>query len=94
MQKSQLGLSNSRAVGHVVDLEMESCMGTDVLCLRACRVAVAARVPEKFGKVLESFEMIFRGMDQGGAYAHSCRPSEQCWSARVWSISSKLGTFL
>ena len=69
-------------------------MGTDGLCLRACRVAVAARVPEKFGKVLESFEMIFRGMDLGGAVAHSCRPSAQCWSARVWSISSKFGTFL
>jgi len=94
MQKLQLGLLNSRAVGHVVDLETESCMGTDVLCLRACRVAVAARVPEKFGKVLESFEMIFRGMDRGGAVAHSCRPSVQCWSALVWSISSKFGTFL
>jgi hypothetical protein len=94
MQKSQLGLSNSRAVGHVVDLETESCMGTDVLCLRACRVAVAARVPEKFGKVLESFEMIFRGMDRGEAVAHSCRPAVECWSARVSSMSSKLGTFL
>ena len=94
MQKLQLGLSNSRAVGHVVDLEMESCMGTDVLCLRSCRVAVAACVLEKFWKVWEIFDMIFRGMDLGEAVAHSCRPSVQCWSARVWSISSKFGTCL
>ena len=94
MQKSQLGLSNSRAVGHVVDLETESCMGTDILCLRACRVAVAACVTEKFGKVWESFDMIFRGMDRGGGAGHSCRPAVECLSARVWSMSSKLGTFL
>jgi hypothetical protein len=77
-----------------MDLETDSCMGTDVLCLRACRVEVAARVLEKFGKVLESFEMIFRGMVRVGAVAHSFRPSAQCWSALVWSISSKFGTFL
>ena len=94
MQKSLLGPSNSRAVGHVVDLEMESCMGIDVLCLRACRVAVAACVPEKFGNLFESFDMILKGMAWGGAVAHSCWPSAQCWSAWVWSISSKLGTFL
>ena len=78
MQKSQLGSSNSRAVGHVVDLEMESCMGTDVLCLCACRVAVAACVPEKFGKVLQSFDMNFRGIDWGGAVAHWRRPAVEC----------------
>jgi len=94
MQKSQLGLSNSRAVGHVVDLETESCMGTDVLCLRACRVAVAACVPEKFGNLFESFDMILKGMVWGGAVAYCCRPAVECWSARVSSMSSKLGTFL
>ena len=78
MQKSLLGPSNSRAVGHVVDLEMESCMCTDVLCSGACRVAVAACVPEKFGKVLQSFDMIFRGIDWGGGVGHCCRPAVEC----------------
>ena len=68
--------------------------GTDVLCLRACRVAVAACVPEKFGNLFESFDMILKGMVWGAAVAYCFRPAVECWSARVWSISSKLGTFL